>query len=399
MKIVIDARMYGLEHAGIGRYVSNFVRELKNLKTKKLKDIEFYLFVRKNKLIEINKEVGDKFKLIVVDAPHYSFAEQILLPLQLIKLKPDLVHFPHFNVPIFWWGRQVVTIHDLIKHTSRGMETTTRTPWLYWFKYLGYKITFSQVVKRASKILVPSKTIKDELIKIYRLPEEKIIVTYEGVNEKFHQSPITNHQSQRILKKYGVTKPFMIYTGSLYPHKNIERLLQVVICINDSNHFNKPISLVIVCARSVFYERFKQKIKKMKAEKFVKLVGFVPDEDLVLLYQQAEAFVFPTLSEGFGLPGLEAMACGCPVVCSDIPVLREVYGEAAEYFDPLDINDMTRKIKTVCFNDLNHRNKLIKKGFEQVKKYSWQKMTRETLRTYESCFSLFRKKQSRRLEE
>lgn len=359
MRIGIDTRMSGPAHAGIGRYVENLVGELS-----KNKDLELVL--------------------LKPNIPHYSLAEQFLVPGIIKKAQVDLMHFPHFNVPVFYTGKYVVTIHDLIKHVSRGMETTTRTPWLYWLKYLGYKFVFRQAVKRAAKILVPSQAVKDELAKTYNLPGDKIMVTYEGVGEKFQQSAISppaGGQLTKISAKYNIKKPFVIYTGSLYPHKNVERLVKAVTCLNDSNHFNKPISLVVVCVRSVFLDRFQQKIKKMNEEKYVNLIGFVPDEDLVLLYQQAEAFVFPTLSEGFGLPGLEAMACGCPVVCSDIPVLREIYGEAAEYFDPLNPEDIAEKIGGVI-SDKKMRAGLIERGLEQVKKYSWSKMAQETLEVY-----------------
>jgi len=381
MKIAIDARMYGLEHAGIGRYVMNLIHQIEKLSAKggpakgRDKENDYFIFLRKKYFRDLRFK-NRRFKKILADHPHYSFQEQILLPLQLIKLRPDLVHFPHFNVPILWWGRQIVTIHDLIKHESKGLETTTRWQPLYWLKYLVYKFIVWLAVKRAAKIIVPSKWWKKELVRRYALGPDKIVVTYEGVDEKFHQPPTANHKSPKILEKYKITKPYVIYAGSLYPHKNVERLVEAVVRLR--------LSLVIVCVRSVFLDRFKQKIKKLKAEKFVNLVGFVSDEELVVLYSQAEAFVFPSLLEGFGLPGLEAMAADCPVVCSNIPVLREVYGEAAEYFNPLDVKDMTKKIKLVIKDD-ERKQKLKKLGLELVKKYSWKKMAKETLSVYQEA--------------
>jgi glycosyltransferase involved in cell wall biosynthesis len=387
MKIVFDARMYGLEHAGIGRYILNLIHQIKNEKLK-MKNLEITLLIRKKNLKEISQKFGGVFKILVCDVSHYSLKEQFAILLQLIKLKPDLVHFPHFNIPIFYPGRFVVTIHDLIKHTSKGRETTTRTPLAYWFKYLGYRGVFSQAVKRAVKIIVPSMAVKDELRKTYHLPEEKIEVIYEGVGDEFKIKDKKNFLvKEKVLGKYKLEKPFVIYTGSLYPHKNVERLLRAIICLNDSNHFNKIIRLVVVCARNVFYERFKNKVKEMKVERLVKFLGFVPDEDLAILYKQAEAFIFPSLSEGFGLPGLEAMACGLPVVCSDIAVFREIYGEAACYFDALDFRDMAQKIEMVIKNS-KIREGLIKNGFERIKKYSWEKMAKKTLEVYESSFCI-----------
>ena len=159
MRIVIDARMYGLEHAGIGRYVMNLVEQIEKLDKKN----QYYLLLR-NKYFYSLKLKNKNFKKILADYPHYSFQEQILLPIKLFKIKPNLTHFPHFNVPILWWGKQVITIHDLIKHESKGLETTTRWKPLYWFKYLNYQFLAWLVIKRANKIIVPSNFWKKDLV-------------------------------------------------------------------------------------------------------------------------------------------------------------------------------------------------------------------------------------------
>ena len=372
MKIIIDARMYGLEHAGIGRYLVNLINQIEKIS----KDNELVILLRKKYFDDLR--FNDKrFKKILADYPHYSFLEQIFLPLQLIKLKPDLVHFPHFNVPLFYFGKYVVTIHDLIKHESRGMGTTTRTPLVYWLKQIFYLLMVRMAVKRSVMIITPSKFWQEELVKRYRLPQNKIVVTYEGVDENLLK---TNIKPINILTKYKIKTPFVVYTGSLYPHKNVERLVMAV------KKINQDLKLVIVCARNIFYERFLEKVKKLKAEKFVNLVGFVPDEDLADIYRQAEAFVFPSFWEGFGLPGLEAMALGLPVISSNSSCLPEIYGEAALYFNPSDVNDMAEKISMVV-HDKARREALVKNGFEQVKKYSWEKMVKETLKIYqETCF-------------
>ncbi|HUS59879.1 MAG TPA: glycosyltransferase family 1 protein [Nevskiaceae bacterium] len=362
MKIVIDGRMYGLKHAGIGRYVLNLVKEIE----KQDKKNNYWVLLRKKYYQKVHF-ANPRFKKVLADYGHYSLKEQFFLPLQLIKLKPDLVHFPHFNVPFFWWGRQIVTIHDLIKHQSRGVRTTTKWPLFYWFKFLNYRFLVWLVVNRAARIIVPSQWTKTELTRRYHLPPEKIVVTYEGVDDKF--------KIGNLLTKYKIKKPFVIYTGSLYPHKNVVSLVRAVQKIN--------LRLVVVCARNVFWQRFKKKIKMLKAEKLVTLAGFVPDKDLVALYQQAEAFVFPSLLEGFGLPGLEAMAVGLPVIASSSSCLPEVYGQAAVYFNPLDVGEMAKKIKKVVGNK-ELKSKMVKLGYQQVEKYSWQKMARETIEVYKN---------------
>ncbi len=393
MKIAIDARMYGLEHAGIGRYVMNLIHEIEKTSTAKMagklkiENWEIILLVRKNKYEEIKKEYGKVFEIIIADYPHYSIREQLLLPLQLIKLRPDLVHFPSFNIPLLYLGRKITTIHDLIKHQSRGPETSTRRQPLYWFKYLIYLVISKFAVASSAKIIVPSLWTKKELIRQYHLPAGKIIVTYEGADSKFsiakQQAPlISNFQfskKQEILAKYKIKKPFVVYTGSLYPHKNIKRLIEAVKLLK--------ISLVVVCARSVFFDRLGQEVKRLGAEKYVNLAGFVPDEELAVFYSEASAFVFPSLIEGFGLPGLEAMAAGLPVVAADSSCLPEIYGEAALYFNPLDYRDMAAKIKKVI-NNQSIRDRLTQSGYKQVAKYSWQKMAQQTLEVYARCLDI-----------
>ena len=377
MKIIIDARMYGLEHTGIGRYIINLINQIDKISFQSEDKNEYIILLRKkyfDSLAFKNKNI----KKVLADYSHYSFKEQFLLPFQLFLLKPNVVHFPHFNVPFLWFGKYVVTIHDLIKHQSRGIKTTTHSPFTYWLKHIFYLFIVYSAVKRAKKVITPSKWWKNELIKIYNLTQDKVVVTYEGVDDKFK---FKKESSSNILEKFKIKKPFVIYTGSLYPHKNADRLLGAIIRINREKKIK--LNLVLVCARNFFLKRFEKKVKDKKAESLVKLVGFVDDKDLVALYKEAEAFVFPSLLEGFGLTGLEAMSLGLPTICSSASCLPEVYGQAVAYFDPLDINDMVEKIIQVVSDD-DFKKCLTKAGFKKVKEYSWNKMAKETLMIYKS---------------
>ena len=372
MRIVLDARMYGLKHAGIGRYVLNLVNELEK---RKLED-DFYILLRKESFDSLNFK-NPKIKKVKAEIAHYGLSEQIVLPFLLKRLKPDLVHFPHFNIPLFWLGRYVVTIHDLIKHESKGKETTTRLQVFYWLKFLLYRLIVFSSIKRAKKIIVPSDYWKKKLAKNYSLSEKKIMTTYEGADDFLKKQK--KNTSDLILKKFKIDMPFVVYTGSLYPHKNIERLAKAIRLINKE----KNLLLVIVCGRNVFWKRFKNWLVKEELGSFVKLLGFVDDSDLFSLYQKAEAFAFPSLLEGFGLPPLEAMAAGLPVVSSNATCLPEIYGNAAYYFNPLSVSDMAKSIEKVIF-DKKLQEELKKKGAKQVKLYSWEKMADETLRIYHS---------------
>ena len=399
--IGIDARMYGLKNAGIGRYVENLIEEISKINFHNYR-IQFTLFLRKNDLSQLKNKYGKKFKYIEADFPHYSLKEQLAFPSVLLRAKCDLIHFPHFNVPLGYRQLFVVTIHDLTKHFSRGKETTTRSAILYCIKYWGYKIIFNNTIKRAKLIFVDSNYTRQILTKQYQIKPKKIKVTYLGVENRLivksqnlkvkskenKNKEIVKSQNlkvkEKILQKYHITKPYLLYVGSVYPHKNIERLIKAV---KKSRKTIANLSLVIVCARNIFEKRLKNKIKAMNAQTYVKLTGFVSDEDLAILYQQSKAFAFPSLSEGFGLPGLEAMACGCPVISSNTTCLPEIYGNAALYFDPLKTTDITQKIvKLIKDNKL--RKDLIKKGYQRVKKYSWEKMAAQTVNGYRKAIEI-----------
>lgn len=372
MKIGIDCRMYGPKHTGIGRYVQNLVENLLDLD----KQNNYVLFFNKNNFEELeNLKLNNSLKQVkfkIVDIPHYSLREQIFFPGIIRREKVDVMHFPHFNVPVFYKGKYVLTIHDLIKHLSKGPSTTTHNKMVYWLKYLGYKIVFKQAVKRAEKIITPSSFVKNEVVKEYKIDPGKISFTYEGVDSKISKEK----NNLKTLEKYNIKKPYLLYVGNVYPHKNIENLIKAVKIVQKR--------LVVVCARNVFRDRLNNFIVQNKADDLVNFTGYVSNDELAFLYQEAEAFVFPTLSEGFGLPGLEAMSLGCPVVCSGIPVLKEVYKNAAVYFNPLDPKDMAEKIKSVI-SDNKLQLKLKDQGFELVKEYSWQKTAKETLEVYKEA--------------
>ena len=175
MRIIIDARLYGLENAGLGRYVINLISELQKIDINN----EYFVLLRRRYFNRL--KFKNNWKKVLVDINHYSLKEQIKLPKIIKDLKPDLVHFLHFNVPVFYNGEFIVTIHDLLMHKQKGLEATTLTPSRYFIKRLGYKFIFGSAVKKAARIIVPSQAVKDEVCYYYKLSPEKVIVTYEGV--------------------------------------------------------------------------------------------------------------------------------------------------------------------------------------------------------------------------
>jgi glycosyltransferase involved in cell wall biosynthesis len=193
-------------------------------------------------------------------------------------------------------------------------------------------------------------------------------------------------QDKDILKKYKLDGDYFLYVGNVYPHKNLERLIKTIVDLNQEAH--KKVYLAIVCSRNVFEKRLEQYVYSNKAERYVKFLGFVPDDDLALLYQKSRAFVYPTLSEGFGLPGLEAMAEGTIVAASDIPVLNEIYGDQALYFDPYDTGSITTTLIKVLKITDRQRLKLIQENKKFIRKYSWKNTASQTFKLYENCNSL-----------
>lgn len=358
-KICIDARMWGLVNTGIGRYIENLIE---NLPSDVVLIVPPYLK---------NEPKLARFKKYYAHFHPYSNLAQFEMLWILSFIRPALLHVPHFTVPVLWPGKMIITIHDLIKHQSRGVATTTRNPIIYWIKYFQYRLIVWIAIQRAWHIIVPAKYWQDILQQKYHLSPDKISVTYEGVSPEFFQKP-------QSVVTVSSPQPFVIYTGNVYPHKNIPTLLQAIKLLSGQ------VNLVISCARSVFTARLDKLVADHALQKHVKFLGFTTDSDLAALYQSSLAFVTPSLIEGFGLPGLEAMAVGTPVIAARASCLPEIYGQAALFFDPLSPEDLADKIKSLL-TDSKLRQELIKKGKFQVKKYSWVKMSKQTWQIYQQA--------------
>ncbi len=374
MRIGIDARLYGLEHAGLGRYVMKLVETVLRLDKKN----NYVLFLTSDHASEF---MGKKrVKVVVTNIPIYSFSEQLLLPFVFVREKLDLLHIPHFNAPILYPGKFILTVHDLIKHDSRGPETTTRNPWLYSIKRLGYYLLTSIVGRRAETVLVPSEFVKKEVVKRLKLSEEKIVVTYEAVSGTIKDLRLDEKEKKQVLSNFGLTQPFVVYTGSLYPHKNVDILVEAVEKHNETKEAD--LQLAIICSRSVFWDRMNQKITSRGLEGTIKMLGFVDDENVSKLYSLALALVHPSKMEGFGLTGLEAMNAGLPVISSSSSCLPEIYGDATLYFNPESTSDLVSKLE-ILIGDSILREQLAEKGHLQARKYSWERLARETLDVYQ----------------
>lgn len=380
-RIGIDARFYGPLGKGLGRYTQEITDNIVNHIDKTNK---YVIFLSLENFSEFNIPEGeeDRIKKVVVKYRWYSLKEQLFFPLILLKYNLDLVHFCHFNVPILYPKRFIVTIHDLILTKFPTVRASTLSPWIYKFKNLAYRLIISSAVKRSKTIIAVSEFTKEDIIDRFKAPADKIIVTYEGVANlsKGNDSLFSLKQATKISSFIDPSYPFWLYVGNAYPHKNLEWLLDVFKSFNLRNPSSR---LILVGKEDYFYLRLKNYVKSRHLENLVFFPGYVPDKDLEILYKKATAYIFPSLYEGFGLPPLEAMAKGCPVLSSDQASLPEILGDAAWYFNPKNSQELLSLMEKIYTNN-NLRQELVSKGLTQVKKYSWWECAAATVKAYET---------------
>ena len=373
MRIGIDARFYGLQHAGLGRYTKNLVSELELLD----RENEYVIFLNAKNYSHYQPKNPNFTKAKLYGHP-YSIVSQFIDWIPLYRCKLDIMHFTHFSHPVLYAKKFVVTIHDLIKNQFYDKGASTRSRVGYSIKHKGYELVMNRAVKRAAVIITPTNFVKDELQKMYRLQDSRIVSIYEGADQKFTSEKPDETISNEVVERYGLRKPYLLYVGNVYPYKNVSILLNVIEWLGNKK---TDVMLGIVCARSVFYDRLKSEIKQKQLSDSVKMLGFVPDDELAILYKNAIAYITATLSEGFGITGIEAMSAGCPVLASDKTCLPEVYGDAARYFNPLEVGEISTAVLEIL-NDDELRNNLIRKGIKQASGYSWGKMAREINSVY-----------------
>lgn len=374
MRIGIDARFYGSIGKGLGRYTQKLIENLEKIDTQN----EYFVFLRAENFDEYQPQ-NNNFHKVLANYNWYSFSEQIRLPRLLQKYVLDLVHFPHFNVPLFYRRKFVITIHDLILVHFPTIRGTTLNPLFYWLKFLAYKIVIKSAIRRAQKIIAVSEFTKSDILTHYKIPAKKIKVTYEAVDDFCLVNP--QKTEEKILANYGIIKPYIIYIGNVYPHKNPERLVEG---FGQFAKNNKPaVQLVFVGGEDYFYRRLRDFVAKEQVQNII-FAGFVPDGELDILIKNATLYARPSLYEGFELPPLEAMAKGIPVICSEHNCAREILGDAAYYFDGSAVAKIAEAIENVTTNS-ELREKLIRLGYAQVKKYSWRKMAQITLGVYDNA--------------
>jgi glycosyltransferase involved in cell wall biosynthesis len=361
MRIGIDCRFFSSKFTGIGRYTHELVENFIKLNSKLSIPHELVLFFNEPEYSDFH--CPEHVKKILVNAKHYSIDEQFVFLKKLNAAKLDLVHFPHFNIPVLYSKPYIVTIHDLTLSMFPGQKMTR------WYHRVGYNLTIKNAVKKAKKIIAVSKNTKKDLVRLLGVPEEKITVIYNGVTPEF-----------KIIPEYKSAKhdPFLLYAGVWRSHKNLPRLISAFHLLKSKNADLKDLKLIITGKPDPHYPEVERTVKFLGLENDVKFLGLVPEQELIKLYNQAKIFVFPSLYEGFGLPPLEAMSCGTPVAAANSSSIPEICGKNnAVFFDPHDIKSIAETILSLYKNP-TAQEKLIKNGLIHAAEFSWVKSAKET---------------------
>jgi glycosyltransferase involved in cell wall biosynthesis len=381
MRIGIDARFYGSSGKGLGRYTERLIESLEAEESAN----EYVIFLRRENFEEY-KPFSKRFTKIVADYKWYGFAEQIFFPWQLWREHLDLMHFPHFNVPILYPGRFVVTIHDLILLRYPTVRNTTRFSYWYWLKFFVYRVVIHIACLRADTVIAVSRFTESDLLREFPFLSSKLRVTLEGVNQRCFF--VDNEAAFSVLNRFelilspeenrgiklhrDIIRPYFLYVGNAYPHKNLE-------LIADMAKRFPEYRFILVGREDYFYSHLKQRFS------FENLcfTGFLSDAEISVLYRYGVAYLFPSLYEGFGLPPLEAMSYGLPVLSSNRGSLPEVLGGAARYFDPENPEELAFCLRELATQSLE-RESLRLQGYRRTRLFRWSRMAKRTMAIYDA---------------
>lgn len=353
---------------GVGEIAYNLI---KNLSTLQKSNITVYL---KDSPVYDLKHLNNNLNFRILKPGKLWTQWRLPLDLYLHQPRPDVFFTPTHYAPRFSPVPTVISIMDL---AYLYFPELFKKRDIYKLKnWTGYS------AKNAKKVITISKSTKFDIIKEYKIDEHKIAVIYPGI-KPVQDLKISSNEMNNILKtKYDIIGPFILFVGTIQPRKNIGRLIEAFSRVILNRKIPAGLQLIIIGKKGWLYDEILKKPKELSIEEKVKFLDFVPDEDLAVFYKKAICYVLPSLYEGFGLPVLEAMKYGCPVITSKISSLPEAGGEAAIYVDPENIGDIAEKITTVI-TDAHLRNEMREKGKKQLAKFSWEKSAKETLKILE----------------
>jgi glycosyltransferase involved in cell wall biosynthesis len=358
MRIVIDARQSG---TSTGRYVDKLVEYLH-----KLRSAHEFVVLSKDNRVEYLQSIAPSFSIITTPYKEFTFGEQLGFKRQLRKLRADVVHFPMVQQPVFYKGKTVTTMNDL---TTVRFTNPAKNPLIFRFKQRVYVWVNRRVARKATWLITYSEFVKYDVAEFTHIDPDKITAIPLAAD-------LIREPAEPLEALVGAQ--FLMYVGRPMPHKNLPRLIEAFRLLKATH---PELKLVLAGKKDVLYERLEQSLSSKQLQDIL-FTDFVGDAQLRWLYENCAAYVFPSLSEGFGLPGLEAMAHGAPVVSSNATCLPEIYGDAAHYFDPMDVQAMSDAINEVL-TDKQLRTKLVAAGKKQAALYSWEQLASKTLAVYE----------------
>jgi glycosyltransferase involved in cell wall biosynthesis len=364
MRIGIDARLVYYSKAGIGQYIVRLAEALAKLDTE---GVEFALLQSRKDRTQIVDDHG--FNRRSVWTPSHHRLEQFTLHLEISRLRLDLLHSPDFIPPFRRNCRSVITIHDLAFLLYPHFLTKESA------RYYGQ---IDQAVRRTDHIIAVSESTRQDAIKLLGVPERKITVIHEAANPMFRQIDAEEARCH-VAETYGLDEGYILFVSTIEPRKNLPALLQAYRKLLDD--YKRPEKLALAGSRGWLSDEVYQMVERLHLSDRVRFLGRVPTEHLVYLYNAARLLVHPSFYEGFGLPPLEAMTCGTPVVVSNVSALPEVVGDAAWLVDPHDVDELTVAMWRIL-TDEDVRGSLITKGLKRAKMFSWERAAQETLDVY-----------------
>jgi glycosyltransferase involved in cell wall biosynthesis len=361
MKIVLDARII---YTSTGRYVERLIDHLQNIDGQ-----NEYIVLLLKKDFDRWQPKNPNFHKVQTNANPYTFAEQFELAWQLYRLRPDLVHFTAPHYPLLYFKKRVVTVHDLtlIDYVNKRDEGPIKNLYKHHLKPAVFKLLMQITARSATHIITPTNYVRNELISRFKADPNRLTTTYEAA-----ETMAIRPRAYQPL----AGKTYLLYVGNAYPYKNLERLAKAFSLTNLPNTL-----LVFVGKSDYFYQQLQQYVSQQKLSDIM-FTGFIEDDELAWVYNHAKAYAVPSLSEGFGLPGLEAMLHGLPLASSNATCLPEVYGNAALYFNPEDTDDMAAVI-TKLMGDSALQKKLKDAGLKRVASFSWRRTAEQTHSIYQ----------------
>jgi glycosyltransferase involved in cell wall biosynthesis len=374
MRVAFDIRRAG--DFGIGTYIRNIINQLARIDS----ETEYLLIGQQRHLQQLDP-LPENFMLLDYAHEPGSFHTHMHLPFLLRKHDVDILHMPWFYAPAVVPTRLVLTVHDLtdVLAPPVGATPLVQAGRLYFAR---------RALARADRILAVSHSSKRELSRVFGVPEKKIEVIYNALDERFLREPMPN-DADRVLERHAVTDPFVLYAGNIKPQKNLPRLIEAFAVakadLRDHPQF-AGLKLLLIGDSAEEHSDLRRAVLRSRVQGEVRFLGFVPHPVLRVFYSRAAAFLFPSLYEGFGLPPLEAMAHGTPVLTSSASSLPEVFADAALLVNPENVFEIARGIRQILTEGLT-REGLIRRGHDLVRKYSWERSADQVREVYRAVLA------------